>query len=65
MIRINILFLEGETRFDYSKCMNRMIFCIDLCSFFASCACVNVNLYKCPRVHMCKYGRYFLKRAIV
>ncbi|MGG3523268.1 damage repair protein [Bacillus pseudomycoides] len=26
--------------FDYSKCMNRMIFCIDLCSFFASCACV-------------------------
>ncbi|MEK4940645.1 damage repair protein [Bacillus pseudomycoides] len=26
--------------FDYSKCMNRMIFCIDLCAFFASCACV-------------------------
>ncbi|PEM35670.1 DinB/UmuC family translesion DNA polymerase [Bacillus pseudomycoides] len=26
--------------FDYSKCMNRMIFCIGLCSFFASCACV-------------------------
>lgn len=26
--------------FDYSKCMNRMIFCIDLYSFFASCACV-------------------------
>ncbi|PEP87417.1 DinB/UmuC family translesion DNA polymerase, partial [Bacillus pseudomycoides] len=26
--------------FDYSKCMSRMIFCIDLCSFFASCACV-------------------------
>ncbi|OOR10097.1 hypothetical protein BW897_24480 [Bacillus cereus] len=26
--------------FDYSKCMNRIIFCIDLCSFFASCACV-------------------------
>ncbi|PGC23511.1 damage repair protein [Bacillus pseudomycoides] len=26
--------------FDYSKFMNRMIFCIDLCSFFASCACV-------------------------
>ncbi|PRT36939.1 Y-family DNA polymerase [Bacillus wiedmannii] len=26
--------------FDYSKCMNRMIFCIDLCSFFSSCACV-------------------------
>lgn len=25
---------------DYSKCMNRMIFCINLCSFFASCACV-------------------------
>ncbi|PGZ07900.1 hypothetical protein COE30_15165 [Bacillus cereus] len=26
--------------FDYSKWMNQMIFCIDLCSFFASCACV-------------------------
>lgn len=38
--RINVLFLEGETMFDYSKCMNRLIFCIDLCSLFASCACV-------------------------
>lgn len=40
IIRTNVLFLEAKTMFDYSKCMNRMILCIDLCSFFASCACV-------------------------
>lgn len=40
IMRTSVLFLEGKTMFDYSKCMNRMIFCIDLCSFFASCACV-------------------------
>nr|WP_275425774.1 damage repair protein [Bacillus pseudomycoides] len=39
-MRTNVLFRRGEMMFDYSKCMNRMIFCIDLCSFFASCACV-------------------------
>ncbi|WP_455738017.1 hypothetical protein [Bacillus paramycoides] len=30
--------------FDNSKCMNRLIFCIDLCSLFASCACVMRDL---------------------
>ncbi|WP_342719849.1 damage repair protein (plasmid) [Bacillus paramycoides] len=31
-------------KFDYSKCMNLMIFSLDLCSFFSSFACVMKGL---------------------
>lgn len=50
--------------FDYSKCMNRMIFCIDLCSFFASCACVMRGLDPL-KVKLAAVGDVNRKGAIV
>lgn len=37
---VPIIIMEVFTLYDYSKCTNRAIACLDLKSFYASCACV-------------------------
>ncbi|PFM43742.1 damage repair protein [Bacillus cereus] len=49
--------------FDYLKYMNRMIFCINNCSFFANCAC-GIREFDYLKAKLVVVGEVNKKRAI-